>query len=187
MEANRKPVPSYSQEILMKRVRLKAYIGIDPGKTGALAVVAPSLLYANAWRYQGDIEQTCALLMHVCGTYDVQLATIEQVSAMPGQGVTGMFRFGGNYYGWQWALSILNIPYGQVIARSWQKEMLSEVTGDTKERSLSKARKLFPEVDLKYKKDNGKSDALHLACWGFKTAEPKQYKQFMAKRRLLGC
>ena len=67
------------------------YIGIDPGKDGALAIVGETdmriipfdeLAYAEALSALNSRRAICCL---------------ERVGAMPGQGVTSMFSFGENY------------------------------------------------------------------------------------------
>jgi len=139
------------------------YLGIDPGAKGGIAIIGDA--HSDAWRYPGDLHLAAEKLRELATLYDIRLAAIEHVSAMPGQGVSSMFKFGGNYYGWQWALSALNVPYTTVTPRKWQKELLDSGTGETKARSLSMARRLFPQIDLRFKADDGKADALHLARW----------------------
>lgn len=148
---------------------MSVYLGIDPGAKGGIAIVGPD--FAEAWRYPGDIQEAAALLGLVVRQHDVKLACIERVSAMPGQGVSSTFKFGMNYGGWQGALAALAVPYVTVTPRKWQMALLDAGTGETKERSLNMARRLFPSVDLKYKADDGKADALHLARWAKRESE----------------
>lgn len=143
---------------------MKYALGIDPGQTGGIALVREDLQEAHAWRYPEDVSAAAQLLKDIMAEgYDIHLAAVERVSAMPGQGVTSMFKFGLNYGGWLMAIAYAGIPSIMVTPRQWQKKMLDAGTGETKERSLNMARRLFPSVDLRYKKDDGKADALHLA------------------------
>lgn len=95
------------------------YIGIDPGKKGALAVIAEdgSLIlrpfdkraYIDVLAEYGDFEAAAV----VC---------LEHVGAMPGQGVTSMFSFGENF-GWlQGVLDAYGIRYELVRPQKWKKE-----------------------------------------------------------------
>lgn len=137
------------------------YVGIDPGKRGGLAVLTPE--GAKAWRWPGDITQAADLLREIRTKHNVRLAAIEKAASRPGQGVASMFTFGQNFGAWLGMLAALSIPHAIVTPRKWQAAMLDAGTGDTKARSLNMARRLFPDVDLRHKADDGKADALHLA------------------------
>jgi len=140
---------------------MAAYMGIDPGKMGGIAIIHPD--GAEAWRYPGDVVEAAAIVRGLMMHHSIKLACIEKVASMPGQGVKSMFSFGQNFGAWLGILAALNIPHTTVTPRQWQKAMLDAGTGDTKARSLNMARRLFPDIDMKYKCDDGKADALHLA------------------------
>lgn len=142
------------------------YLGVDPGQKGGIAIVGKD--FAEAWRYPGDIQEAASLLGFIKMKHDIKLACIEKVAAMPKQGVSSTFKFGMNYGAWQGALAALAIPYITVTPAKWQKALLDAGTGETKERSLNMARRLYPLVDLKFKVDDGKADALHLARWAMR-------------------
>lgn len=165
---------------------IEVFLGIDPGSSGGIAVIGEGI--TEAWRYPKDLAEAAKMLVELNRRYRIKLAAEEKVSAMPGNGVSGMFKFGGNFYGWQWAMSALGIPYVLVTPRQWQKELLDAGTGETKERSLSMARRLFPDVDLRYKADDGKADALHLARWAMKMCgrTPAAPKSKMTRKRRSG-
>ncbi len=141
------------------------FAGIDPGQSGAIAVISDDLQEAYAWDYPGSIEAAADLLREIFLEHKPVLTGIEKVSAMPKQGVSSTFKFGQNYGAWLGALSSLQVPFTVVTPAKWQKAVLDSGTGETKERSLSMARRLFPAVDLSRKKDHGKSDALLLAVY----------------------
>lgn len=142
---------------------MAVYLGIDPGQKGGIAVIGEG--FAEAWRYPGDIQEAATLLNNIKVEHGITLACIEKVSAMPKQGVSSTFKFGMNYGAWQGALAALCVPYITVTPQKWQKAMLDAGTGETKERSLNMARRLFPAVDMRFKADDGMADALHLARW----------------------
>lgn len=115
------------------------YIGIDPGKDGALAVITPTGEYIVPFSpegYQLELKRLGAGDSRCC---------LERVGAMPGQGVTSMFKFGENFGFIQGLLTAYCIPYELVIPRKWKREF--GVTGD-KNSSIAVCKRLFPGVDL---------------------------------------
>ena len=114
------------------------YIGIDPGKNGALAVILPETVevfpfdegdYANVLFALGKTECRCCL---------------ERVGAMPGQGVTSMFHFGENFGLIRGLLQANQIPYEIVTPQRWKKEFgITEKNG-----AITVCERLFPEVSL---------------------------------------
>ena len=138
-------------------------IGIDPGQTGGIAVGSADQQTAEAHRFPEDISNAMQLLRDLRGRSDIRLAAIEKVGAMPKQGVSSTFKFGANFGAWLGGLAALDIPHVLITPAQWQRRMLDSGTGQTKERSLNMARRLFPQVDLRFKRDDGKADALHLA------------------------
>lgn len=150
------------------------YIGIDPGLTGAIAVIWPSGLV--------DIEdmpilevkkkqilnypELARLLRNVTSFEWGCMASIELVGAMPGQGVSSMFKFGQCYGAALASLAALEIPYQAITPQVWKKQF--RLIGCEKDASRSRALELFPECAelLKLKKHHGRADALLLAEYG---------------------
>ncbi len=140
------------------------YIGIDPGKDGALAYILElpegfrvvSVVPFSPEGYRKALERSRGREAVCC---------LERVGAMPGQGVTSMFKFGENYGFVQGLLTACAIPYELVTPQKWKKEF--QITGD-KNSSIAVCRRLFPEVSLrkteKCRKDHdGMAEALLLA------------------------
>ncbi len=145
-------------------MKTKAYIGIDPGKGGAAALIHSDGELLLDW--PGDIALAADVLLEWKSEFIVQLAALEKVTARPGQGVVSMFSFGQNLGAWQGILSAFGIPYLMPTPQAWQKGLVDRKSGkDSKERSLATARRLFPELDLSLKKHHGRADALLLAWW----------------------
>lgn len=128
--------------------------------SGGVAVVSYEI--ASAWECPDGAVEMARLLNEIQGMGPCK-AAVEQVHAMPQQGVTSMFKFGTNFGTWLGVLAAFKIPTVLVTPRKWQKVMLDAGTGQTKDKSLDMARRLFPAVDLHRKKDHGKADALLLA------------------------
>lgn len=142
----------------------RAWIGIDPGQSGAAAVIYRDGQIVEDW--PGDAAGAAELLLTWRTEFNIVLAALESVHAMPGQGVKSMFSFGQNFGQWQGVMAALTLPYLQPVPQEWQKGLVTKSDGaDPKARSLAVARRLFPDVDLSWKKDHGRADALLLAWW----------------------
>jgi len=154
----------------------KAYIGIDPGITGAIGVIADSLewvvdvpTYYNpkAERNEYDFFRMYELLRDY-NSYSYDWCdegcklSLEQQQAMPKQGVSSTFHTGRGYGAWE-ALCWATTPNFQIVSpRKWKKAL--GLTTD-KEKSRKLAIKLYPKMEemLRRKKDHNRAEALLLA------------------------
>lgn len=146
----------------------KIYIGIDPGMSGAVAILSND----NLWQHLYDFDNQESLhRLQQLSNFDIYdpitiLAAIEKVHSMPKQGVSSSFKFGTNFGIWQGQLQALKIPYIFVTPQKWQKVVFDSMTkGDRKEMSLDLARRLFPWAELHLKKHHGRAEALLIAEW----------------------
>lgn len=138
------------------------YIGCDPGKGGAMAVIWPDervdVVTFGEDEYRDMLKSVDGNKAKCC---------LERVGAMPKQGVNSMFHFGENYGFIQGLLTAYSIPYELVTPQKWKKEF--QVTGD-KNSSIAVCKRLFPDVLLRRtdrcKKDHdGMAEALLLATY----------------------
>lgn len=142
-----------------------AWIGVDPGRGGAVALL-PQASSAKVVDYPGEARLASEVLQGWLIDHDVQLVAIEAVASRPGQGVRSVFTFGRSFGEWLGILAALGIPHVLVPPQQWQRGLVRPSDGpDPKSRSLSVARRLFPDIDLSRKKDHHRSDALLLAYW----------------------
>lgn len=137
------------------------YIGIDPGTSGALAMISESRA-AKVIPWSPEAYRDALAGVSLANEYAI--ACLEKVGAMPGQGVTGMFNFGKNYGHIIGLLEANGIPYELVTPKKWQKEF--GVTD--KNSSIEVCKRLFPGVDLRRtercrKDDDGLAEALLMA------------------------
>jgi len=145
-------------------MRAHAHLGIDPGASGAIALITADVVLVE--NYPGDVVAAADLVRGWSARYQIRLAALERVASRPGQGVSSTFTFGSNFGAWQGILAALGIPYTLPTPASWQKGLITPSDGsDPKARSLAVARRLFPTVDLHRKSDHGKADALLLALY----------------------
>lgn len=119
---------------------MKTYIGIDPGKSGALALLTED---GQCTVVPFQESAYTAILKAASGPSSV--CCLEKVGAMPGQGVVSMFNFGHNLGYIEGLLQAFDIPYQLVPPQTWKKEFC--VTSD-KNTSIEVCRKLFPYVCL---------------------------------------
>ena len=139
---------------------MKTYIGIDPGKSGAIAFIPP---IGEPWTIKNtstDLELVEAVEEAKELGFEL-FATIEKVNAMPGNGVTGMFKFGGSFHSLQMLCTALRVPFELVSPQKWQKA-LTCLTGGDKNVTKSRAQNLFPTVKVIH----ANADALLLAEYG---------------------
>ena len=94
---------------------------------------------------------------------------IEQVSAMPGQGVTSMFNFGQSFGVLKGICSAMQLPMYFVRPAKWKKYF--NLINSEKDASRTKAIEIFPYISaqLSKKKDSNKADAILLASFFFET------------------
>jgi crossover junction endodeoxyribonuclease RuvC len=146
-------------------------IGIDPGLSGAIAVLdqAGELVSVSdlpiirdkslAW-VDGDALQVMlknALSGRPCRAY------VERVGSMPGQGVASSFQFGCGFGSILGVLQATLISMVLVTPQTWKR---SYGLGNDKHASLHKARLMWPRADLRLAKHEGRAEALLIAEYG---------------------
>ena len=94
---------------------------------------------------------------------------IEQVSAMPGQGVTSMFNFGQSFGILKGICSAMQLPMYFVRPAKWKKYF--NLINSEKDASRTRAIEIFPyySTQLSRKKDSNKADAILIASFFFET------------------
>ena len=94
---------------------------------------------------------------------------IEQVSAMPGQGVTSMFNFGQSFGILKGICSAMQLPMYFVRPAKWKKYF--GLINSEKGASRTKAIEMFPyfSSNLSKKKDVNKADAILIASFYYET------------------
>lgn len=136
---------------------LDNYLGIDPGKSGGLALIRSSLRSNQVLSYSFMPESDYdlyKLLRDWKNTYGISSAVLERVSSMPGEGHVGAFSFGENYGKLQMALAANKIRYEKITPRVWQKGLGVKVKAKTeskpafKERLRQLSQQLFPSLPL---------------------------------------
>jgi crossover junction endodeoxyribonuclease RuvC len=152
----------------------KYCIGVDPGLSGAIAVMSPESLkifdmptmtVERNGKAKRQVSATeLADLLYLYSGKDCHVYC-ERVGAMAGQGVTSVFSFGRSFGMIEGILAALHMPVTYVAPATWVKAVHR---GAGKDASRSRAMELFPDnqADFKRVKDDGRSDAALIAYWG---------------------
>lgn len=140
---------------------MKAVIGIDPGNSGAMALIAADgSVEIQDWE---DGPTVAGKMLEWAQDYQVKAVGLERVHSMPKQGVASTFKFGTNFGIWQGLLLALVLPFETITPQAWMKSYSLVKKSKSDKPSLTVARQMFPCAPLNLKKHDGRADALLLA------------------------
>ena len=156
-------------------------IGIDPGITGSICffqdgkiidvVEMPNMTEGKKNKKQVNGAQIFyEISLRIKDLKKDQIkVVIEQVSAMPGQGVTSMFNFGQSFGVLKGICSAMQLPMYFVRPAKWKKYF--NLINSEKDASRTKAIEIFPYFasQLSRKKDSNKADAILIASFFHET------------------
>ena len=156
-------------------------IGIDPGISGSICffqdgkivdvVEMPTMIEGKKNKKQvngSQIFNEISFRIKKLDKNDIKVI-IEQVSAMPGQGVTSMFNFGQSFGILKGICSAMQLPMYFVRPAKWKKYF--NLINSEKDASRTKAIEIFPYFSshLSKKKDSNKADAILIASFYYET------------------
>lgn len=136
------------------------FLGIDPGKTGALALVEGDdlLRLEDMPSTPADLSKLMLLLdAYRPGTPPT--AILEHSQPMPRQGVSSSFNYGAHYGTLIGILVAYEMPYREVRSSVWKRKL--GLTAD-KDATRARAQALWPKAELHLKKHHGRAEALLL-------------------------
>ena len=155
-------------------------IGIDPGMSGSICffqdgkiievIEMPVMTEGKKNKKQVNGAQIYnEFLKRINKKEDEIRVVIEQVSAMPGQGVTSMFNFGQSFGILKGICSAMQLPMFFVRPAKWKKYF--GLIKSEKDASRTKAIEMFPyfSSQLSKKKDSNKADAILIASFYYET------------------
>ena len=161
-------------------------IGIDPGISGSICffedgkvidiIEMPSMAEGKKNKKQVNGSQICNEINSRIKKLNKQeiKVVIEQVSAMPGQGVTSMFNFGQSFGILKGICSSMQLPMYFVRPAKWKKYF--NLINSQKDASRTKAIQIFPyfSSQLSRKKDSNKADAILIASFFYETYKSEE-------------
>lgn len=171
-----------------KKASKQIFIGIDPGLTGAIAVLNSS----GACVFLSDcptekksskkvvspegISQLIAEIKKLRGRF---YALLEEPIAMPrngcSMGASSMLSFGRGAGIWEGALSMAKIEFDTALPSVWKRNIFKK-SGSSKEDAIRTAKKLFPTAkkSLRLIKHHGRAEALLLALYLLRTKKEQE-------------
>ncbi len=152
-------------------------IGIDPGISGSICFLKdgvikdvlemPTMTEGKKNKKQVNGSQIFNEISERIKTIDKKniKVVIEQVSAMPGQGVTSMFNFGQSFGILKGICSAMQLSVYFVRPAKWKKYF--NLINSEKDASRTRAIEIFPyfSINLSKKKDSNKADAILIASF----------------------
>ena len=155
-------------------------IGIDPGISGSICffedgkiievIEMPVMTEGKKNKKQVNGAQIYNEFLKRINKKDDEIrVVIEQVSAMPGQGVTSMFNFGQSFGILKGICSAMQFPMFFVRPAKWKKYF--NLINSQKDASRTRAIEIFPyfSTQLSKKKDSNKADAILIASFYYET------------------
>ena len=158
-------------------------IGIDPGISGSICFLEDGIIKdvlemptmtegkKNKKQVNGSqIFNEISFRIKLYEKKDIKVV-VEQVSAMPGQGVTSMFNFGQSFGILKGICSAMQLPMYFVRPSKWKKYF--NLINSEKDASRTRAIEIFPyfSSQLSKKKDSNKADAILIASFYYETCK----------------
>ena len=132
-------------------------IGIDPGLSGAIAILEdkkvlnildmPVMAEGKKNKRQINSAQLVNIIKKNIHKTDEISVVVEQVNAMPGQGVTSMFNFGQTFGAIKGVCAALELPIFFIRPSKWKKHF--ELINSSKDASRTKAIEMYPSLSDK--------------------------------------
>jgi len=156
-------------------------IGIDPGISGSICffkdgkildvIEMPTMTEGKKNKKQVNGSQIYNEILKKVNKLEINdiRVIVEQVSAMPGQGVTSMFNFGQSFGILKGICSAMQLPIYFVRPAKWKKYF--NLINSEKDASRTRAIEIFPyfSSQLSKKKDANKADAILIASFYYET------------------
>ena len=153
--------------------------GIDPGVSGAICALKegniteiyemPTMIDGKKNKRQVNGAEVANIFLKEINNQDsnekgdTAKVVVEHVTAMPGQGVTSMFKFGQSFGVVKGICAALKLPIYFVRPVKWKKYF--NLIGTNKDASRTKVIEIFPHISSKIprKKDSNKADSILIA------------------------
>lgn len=142
-----------------------AIVGVDPGKSGGIAVNRDGVIVAVLKMPQTphDLHEELSMVVRV---YQSPVFFVEKVHSMPGQGVASSFSFGRQLGLIEGVIASLSVPMHFVTPQAWQKALSCQTGGD-KNITKAAAQRLWPDISWTH----ATADAALLSEYGRRKCE----------------
>lgn len=150
-------------------------VGIDPGKSGSVAVLKENqVLYVADCPVVGKEYDTASMAKIIRQIINQSMIMgselsvwVEKVHAMPKQGTVSMFNFGKGFGIWLGILSAFEVSYHLVAPQTWKSIYLKDMPKE-KASSILVAKRTFPSSEkwLTLKKHHNRAEAILIAAYG---------------------
>ena len=150
-------------------------IGVDPGISGAISIIenkkilevydTPTMIDGKKNKKQINSAHVTNIIKERLNSNKEVIVVVEQVNAMPGQGVTSMFNFGQSFGVIKGICAALSLPIYFVRPAKWKKHF--NLIKTNKDASRTKVIEAYPEISNKLhrKKDTNRADAILIALY----------------------
>jgi len=158
---------------------MESIIGIDPGKSGGIALLYRMKVngkltkIAKVWKMPETERDVWECITNLQWRNIDLFAFIEQVAAMPKQGVSSTFKFGQHYGMLRAFLIAAGISFETIWSSKWQRK-LGCLSKSDKNVTKAKAQELFPEIKITH----ATADALLIAEYGYR----KRREEILGKK-----
>jgi crossover junction endodeoxyribonuclease RuvC len=155
---------------------VSVFLAVDPGAGGALAFFRPAagtleiidmpiVEVKRGMKMKNEISPQMLAALIDARTSGLEMAIVEKVGAMPGQGSSSMYQFGRGVGMIEGVIASTRVPITYVTPQKWQRDL---GVRDGKDGSRARAAELFPAYAQMFarKRDDGRSDAVLMAYWG---------------------
>ena len=149
------------------------FIGIDPGKSGAIAAIDEEGRFVSVVKLKETEQDVWTWMLKELGIgygKPSHFAVLEKVGAMPRQGLSSTFKFGVSYGFCRGILTANRVRFEEVTPAKWQGALGCRTKGD-KNITKSKAQQMHPDQKITH----ANADALLLA----------EYARRLFKERLI--
>lgn len=154
---------------------LRAFVGVDPGKSGAFCLLIPHLRLIEFMDNKDSPRDIHAWIQLNHAKHGISVIMLEQVRSVPGTSAGSNFSFGYNTGGPNWLAETIGCSVDHVLPKAWQKYLglvvPAGLKGTARKTRIKKEvgkiiERLYPGVEIYGPRGgllDGRADALAIA------------------------
>ncbi len=136
-------------------------LGIDPGQTGAIAVVNDRIIEVCDYT---SIEAAVSDLKRLKRKFDIQFAVLEKIWVQPGDEPKRVNVLVRNAAMWDTLLHVLDINHEEYAPGTWRKGLVSTKKQKNKANYIKKAQAIWPDQEFK-RHDQAEAGLMAYRAW----------------------